>query len=242
MKSGYNAGRGGSKRPRRSEAPLAAGAVIAEVRPDPSKPGCVAVRVRGRKAWRIDEEDATVLRLRAGTLLIGTLPAQLEQAANNCQARLKLQSRLAVRPLSRMEASMLLRRAGAEQEFAKRVVTRFEQLGWINDARLAESVASNEAAKPVGRMRVVARVARRGINSGEARRAAESAVSARKESPLELAQIAAKSQLRKLPPALDVETRKRRVLGFLARRGFDEHTAREATAAVLGRGRSGRDD
>ena len=130
-----------------------------------------------------------------------------------------------------------LRRAGADGEYAAAVIARFEQLGWLDDARLAEAVASAEAARPVGRMRVVARVARRGINTSEARKAAEAAVASRRESQAELAEIAARSQLRKLPPALDLETRRRRLLGFLARRGFDEHTARGAIKAVLAKAR-----
>ena len=209
--------------------------VISEVRPDPAKPGCIAVRARGYKPWRIDDDAATELDLRVGQRLDAPTLARLRQAAANCAGRLKLQTRLAVRPLSRMEAMVLLRRAGAEPEAAKRITQRFEQLGWINDSRLATNVASNEAAKPVGRMRVVARVARRGINSGEARKAADAAVAARRESPLELAIIAARSQIRKVAPGLDADTRKRRVLGFLARRGFDEHTAREAVKAVMGK-------
>lgn len=236
MSGGYGRGRGASKRSRAAEQPVAEGSIISEVRPDASKPDCVTVRVRGHKPWRIDDTEAAALGLAKGTTLTAVLVAGLAQAAANCKARLKLRTRLAARPLSRMEASMLLRRAGAQAEYAQTVVERFEELGWINDAKLAERVASNEAAKAVGQMRVVARVARRGINSGEARRAAESAVKARKESPLELATIAATAQLRKLPPALEVDVMKRRVLGFLARRGFDEHTSRQAVESVLGRG------
>ncbi len=232
-------GWGSSKRKARKEPVSAEGGVVTEVQPDAAKPGCVTVRVCGHKPWRIDDEDALSLGLGKGVTLDAALLRGLEQAAANCKARVKLQSRLAVRALSRMEASMLLRRAGAEGEFAKGVVARFEELGWIDDAKLAERVASNEAARPVGKMRVVARVARRGINSGEARRAADAAVAGRKESPRELAEIAARSQLRKLPPALDMDAMKRRLLGFLARRGFDEHTARETITAVLGRGGRG---
>lgn len=237
MSGGHGRGRGASRRSRADEQPVAEGSIVSEVRPDAGKPDCVTVRIRGHKPWRIDDTEAAALGLAKGTALTAELVAGLAQAATNCKARLKLRSRLAARPLSRMEASMLLRRAGAQAEYAHAIVERFVELGWIDDAKLAERVASNEAAKAVGQMRVVARVARRGINSGEARRAAESAVKARKESPLELATIAAQTQLRKLPPALEVDVMKRRVLGFLARRGFDEHTARQAVEAVLGRGR-----
>jgi len=216
--------------------------VLSEVRPDPAKPGCISIRARGHKPWRIDDDAAAELDLHIGQRLDAPALAKLRQAAANCAGRLKLQARLAVRPLSRMEAMVLLRRAGAEPEAAKRITHRFEQLNWINDSRLAENVASDEAAKPVGRMRVVARVARRGINSGEARKAADAAVKSRCETPLELAVIAAKSQVRKLAPGLETDAKKRRVLGFLARRGFDEHTAREAVKMVLGKDRPSGDD
>lgn len=210
--------------------------MVSEVRPDPAKAGCVLVRVRGHKPWRIEEADAAELGLTAGSVLGADAVVRLERAATNCRAGQKLRARLAVRALSRMEAGALLRRAGAEAGYARGVVDRFVELGWIDDARLAANVAGREAARAVGRMRVVARVARRGIDSGEARRAAEAAVSARRETPLELAMLAARTQVRKLPPGLEAEVRRRRVLGFLSRRGFDEHTAREAVAAVLGRG------
>jgi len=194
--------------------------VLSEVRPDPAKPGCISIRARGHKPWRIDDDAAAELDLHIGQRLDAPALAKLRQAAANC----------------------LLRRAGAEPEAAKRITQRFEQLNWINDSRLAENVASDEAAKPVGRMRVVARVARRGINSGEARKAADAAVKSRCETPLELAVIAAKSQVRKLAPGLETDAKKRRVLGFLARRGFDEHTAREAVKMVLGKDRPSGDD
>lgn len=207
--------------------------IISDFRPDPAKPGCVVVRVRGQKPWRLDQDAATALRLAAGREIDEALLKRIEQAAANCKARLRLQSRLAVRALSRIEAQSLMRRAGAEQAYAAATVKDFEQRGWIDDARLAANVASNEAARPVGKMRVVARVARRGINSGEARRAADEAVAARTQSAAELAEIAARSQLRKLPPRLERDALKRRLLGFLARRGFDEYTARQAIDAVL---------
>jgi SOS response regulatory protein OraA/RecX len=236
MNSGRGRSRAGTKRGRGGEDVSAEGAVVSEIRAEAGKPGCVAVRVRGHKPWRIDDTEVGELGLAKGVVLDAPLLARLEQASANCKAKLKLRSRLATRPLSRMEASMLMRRAGADAQFIKGVVERFEELGWIDDAKLAERVASSEAARPVGKMRVVARVSRRGINSSEARRAADTAVAARKESPLRLAEIAANGQLRKLPPALDVEARRRRILGFLARRGFDEHTAREAVVRLLGRG------
>jgi len=231
---GGKSARGGGRSRSRDAGPDE-GAIISEVQPDAAKPGCIAVRIRGHKPLRIDDTDEIGRELAKGVKLDASLLARLVQAAANCKARLKLQSRLAVRPLSRMEASLLLRRAGAESEFSKSVIARFEQLGWINDERLAESVAASEAARPVGRMRVVARVARRGINSGQARKSADAAVSSRRETQAELAVIAATSQLRKLPPALDDPTRRRRLLGFLARRGFDEHTARQAIVNVMGR-------
>lgn len=212
------------------------GTAITDVQPDAGKPGCVVVRSRGHRPWRIDDDAAADLGIARGRVIDAALLARLEQAAANTKARLKLQTRLATRQLSRLEAGVLMRKAGAEPDYGKRVIARFERLGWIDDAKLAEAVASHEAARPVGKMRVVARVARRGIGGNEARRAAESAVAARRESPLELAIIAAKSQVRKLPPRLDNDTKRRRVLGFLARRGFDEHTAREALEEVIRRG------
>ncbi len=227
-------GPGGRKAGGRAEK-SAEGAAITDVQPDAGKPGCVGVRSRGHRRWRIDDDAAADLGIARGRIIDAALLARLDQAAANTKARLKLQTRLATRQLSRLEAGALMRKAGAEPDYGKRVIARFEQLGWIDDAKLAEAVASHEAARPVGKMRVVARVARRGIGGSEARRAAESAVAARRESPLELAVIAAKSQVRKLPPRLDNDTKRRRVLGFLARRGFDEHTAREALEDVIGR-------
>lgn len=233
--------RGAQRAPKHASARAARGSesrvggIIAEVRPDPAKPGCIAVRIRGRKPWRIDHESAETLGIAAGVTVDSDLLTRLDQAAANCAARLKLQGRLAVRPLSKAEAMSRLRRAGADGAYAAAVIARFMSLGWLDDARLAESVAAAEAARPVGRMRVVARVARRGIGAGDARKAADAAVASRRESQSELAEIAARSQLRKLPPGLDPETRWRRLLGFLARRGFDEFTARGAIDAVLGR-------
>lgn len=208
--------------------------VISEVRPDPAKPGCVVVRIRGHKPWRLDADAAAALGLAAGRAVGDALRARIEQAAADCKARLRLQSRLAVRALSRVEALALMRRAGASGDYARATVEDFVQRGWIDDERLARSVAGAEAARPVGAQRVLAKVARRRVGSGLARVAAEEAVKARTRSALELAVAAARTQLRKLPPRLDAQARERRVLGFLARQGFDEHTARRAVREAAG--------
>ncbi|MBX3402597.1 MAG: RecX family transcriptional regulator [Phycisphaeraceae bacterium] len=209
--------------------------VISELRPDPAKPGCVVARIRGRKPWRIDAEAAAGLGLVAGREVCDTLLERIEHAAANCKGRLRLQSRLAVRALSRIEAQALMRRAGASGDYARTTVEDFVKRGWIDDDQLARSVARAEAARPVGAQRVVARVARRGVGSGLARAAADEAVKARTRSALELAIAAARAQMRKLPPRLGEQARQRRVLGFLARQGFDQRTAlqavREARAA-----------
>lgn len=206
--------------------------IIADCRPDPAKPGCTVVRVRGRKPWRIDDDAAKDLRLAAGREIDDALLTRIEQAAADCKGRLRLQSRLAVRALSRVEAQALMRRAGASGDYARATVDDLVKRGWIDDDQLARSVARAEAARPVGAQRVIARVARRGVGSGLARAAADEAVKARTRTALELAVAAARTQMRKLPPRLDEQARQRRVLGFLARQGFDEHTALQAVRMV----------
>lgn len=119
-------------------------------------------------------------------------------------------------------------RADAESE-----ADRLEAAGLINDAEFARRFVQTQlATKPAGRALLAAKLARRGITGETADTAIAQALAGRDlvADALKLA----RARLRTIKPGTDPDAVKRRLLGALARRGFNAETARRAFEQALG--------
>ncbi|MEM7622504.1 MAG: regulatory protein RecX [Planctomycetota bacterium] len=160
----------------------------------------------------------------------GMMMASLEREERVRLAALRM---LEARPLSSTElAERLAKRKLPKREIGI-VVARMVELGIVDDARLAADVARREERyRPAGPALLHDRLEHRGIEGTIADGAVSDVESRRpvRERATELAQRAAEG----LPAKLSDRQRWGRVLGALARRGFDEETAMEAAGQVLG--------
>ncbi len=144
---------------------------------------------------------------------------------------------VAARDLTRTEIVELLvsRRHGTDVVDA--AIAELEELGIIDDRRVAEAFVRSKMSDGISRVMIEASLIERGIEPGLAASVVHSQAQGRVEDSeaLELARV----RVRTSPANLSVEVVKRRVFGYLARRGYDEETARQAvdTAAdeYLGR-------
>ncbi|MDT4997189.1 MAG: regulatory protein [Pseudonocardiales bacterium] len=134
------------------------------------------------------------------------------------------------RARSRTELATALRRRGVPDEAARAVLDRFAEVGLVDDAALAETVAATQHRERGLAGRAVARKLRqRGIPDADVDRA--------------LAQVDADSErgaaerlvARRLPAlrGADPAARTRRLVGLLARRGYAPALAYEVVRAAL---------
>lgn len=144
---------------------------------------------------------------------------------------------LAVRVLthrarSRRELVDRLTTKGVEPALAEATADRCAELRLIDDHALAESLAHRILAdRPAGRAYIAARLRRRGIPDDTARAAIDEALS-RRDADADALRVA-RARAKTFPPSLERTAATRRLIGALARRGFDPDTARQAVETVL---------
>ena len=147
-------------------------------------------------------------------------------------ARLIALRLLESQPRTRAELERALARRGVRPDAATAVLDRFVEVGLIDDEAFAQAwVTSRHAGKGLGRRALTVELQRRGV-AAEAIGAAVSAVSADDE---EVAARALVSRRLRTMAGLPAQTRVRRLVGMLARKGFSQalavRIAREAVAA-----------
>jgi regulatory protein len=143
---------------------------------------------------------------------------------------------LSVRARSRREIELRLRRAGFEAKEVDEELGRLEAVGLVDDEAFARAVVEHElTVRRAGRRAVGSRLAARGVD----RETIEAALAdARGPTEPERALELARDRARTLG-GIRPEQAFPRLVGFLARRGYDASVARTAARAALGIGGEG---
>ena len=125
---------------------------------------------------------------------------------------------LKFRPRSEVELRQRLLRKGFSQAVVDPLIEEFRRKGFLNDAKFAQYFATQQmTAKPSGRRALLMSLKAKGVDPQLATQAVEMASGGRDE--LEVARevaLARFSHLQGVAP----EAAKRRLFGFLSRRGF----------------------
>lgn len=151
-----------------------------------------------------------------------------EDIAKAVKAAVRL---LAGRSLTRQElVTRLARRFDAA--VAEAAADRLERERLLSDRAAADSGARSELARGASRERAAERLLARGVDHATARRAVIDAAGGRDEG--EAALDLARRRVRMCPAGLEPEAIRRRVFAYLARRGYDEDTARAAVERAVG--------
>lgn len=212
-----------------AERPLPAGP-ISRLEPDPRHAGSVRLYVDRVLYCTVPQETAAAERLAAGREIDPDLHERLGTAAEADAAH-----RVVIRALERSGAARrdlerrLVRRGHAREAVAA-ALDRAERAGLIDDAAFAQHYVQTRAPRGRGPGRLVRDLLARGV----ARELAERAVAEQwPEGPdhAAVASLARKraGQLGDLPrPVL-----RRRLLAFLARRGYAGHEAVQAVSDIL---------
>ncbi|HEY9365182.1 MAG TPA: regulatory protein RecX [Agromyces sp.] len=139
-------------------------------------------------------------------------------------------SRLRRSALSVSEVRAVLVEHGLDDIEVEEWIERYERLGYLDDAKLAEQVVhSHGVRRGRGSGAIMQELGRRGVDNALARAAVEDLDP---ETELENARTVAERRARQLR-GLDRQTAERRLSAFLQRRGYPGDVVREAVRAAL---------
>ena len=200
---------------------------ITALEPDPRRPEAVRVDIDGTRFGAVPRDVASREGLVVGRELDPALQERLAAAADVEAAYRTVLRALEVRSYARGDLGRRLQRKGHSRLAVDAALERVSQLGLLDDTSFAESYVETRASRGRG----PSRLTRDLLSMGVERTIIERALAAhwpegsdRTAVPLALAQKRA-AQLGSLPR----QTKRRRLVAYLARRGF---TGREVTDIV----------
>ncbi|HUR96072.1 MAG TPA: RecX family transcriptional regulator [Gemmatimonadales bacterium] len=206
--------------------------VLTALEPDPRRPGTLRVEVDGVRFGAVPEALARGAGLAVGRPVDAALQEQLTAAADAEGAFRTLLRALERRSFARADLGRRLLRKGHPRPAVEAALERADGLGLLDDAAFAETFVQTRAARGRGPARLVRDLLAMGVERSYIDRAL--AVewpegSDRTRVPTALAAKRA-AQLGDLSRAV----KRRRVLAYLARRGFAGRDISELVVRVVG--------
>lgn len=191
----------------------------------------VWVYVDGERLARITAEDMASLGLRRGVQLNEALLSEVMRRSALVEARTQALRLLARRSRSRAEIRRYLKTKGFDHTTIETVLGQLERQGYVDDAAHARAYAEQLVARGrSGPRAIYAKLRQRGVAAEVAAAATDEAISGADQEAM--AQRLAEKRLQALT-GLDVHTKRRRLYGFLARRGFAPDTISGILARLL---------
>jgi len=181
----------------------------------------------------VDADTVGVLpALRAGTALEGDLVAQLEAAHRFVAVLDRALGSLARARRTRRELAKRLHTHEPDTEIVERALARLESLGLLDDAAVARAEAASRFHRGEGTGRVRQSLMRKGVDRAAIDAAVQAVAGDEVIDEAALCRSAAEKRLRALRSHAP-EVQRRRLTGFLLRRGFSGGMVSDAVRAVL---------
>ena len=206
--------------------------VITALVPEVRRPGTLRVEVDGVRFGAVPEELARAAGLAVGRALEGELLERLTAGADAEAAFRTLLRALERRSFARADLGRRLVRKGHPRPAVEAALERAQTLGLLDDVAFAINYVQTRAARGRGPSRLTRDLTAMGVERGHIDRALAAEWpegSDRTGVPLALASKRA-AQLGHLPRPV----KRRRLLAYLARRGFAGHDISEIVARVVG--------
>lgn len=186
------------------------------------------IAINGEFAFGLHADIVLEHRLREGQLLDTELIAQLLAEDEIKKATMAALNLIAFRSRASGELRTKLREKGYSANAASAAVSRMEELGYLNDADFADRwIENRQEHRPRSRKLLQQELREKGIDAEIiADVMAETEIDEVADA-LALAQKKAAGMM-----ALDVETRQRRLSGFLARRGYGYDVIRQVLEQI----------
>lgn len=215
-----------------AEAPVSGPSCVTGLVPDRRASGYLVVEVDGARFASLSAEVVRDLRIGAGVSLSPEGFAALSRAADSEAAYRVAVRLLAARPRSAFELRQRLRAKGHSVDAVEAATARLRDGGYLDDLEYARNFIEVRVGRGHGRSRILADLQRRGIDRAAAERILASTLDALDVDEREqIERLIAKRQpgLAGLP----VDTQRRRLLGYLARRGFGGHGVLDMVNAAV---------
>ncbi|HYJ78628.1 MAG TPA: regulatory protein RecX [Longimicrobiaceae bacterium] len=206
---------------------------ITALEQDPADAERIRLHVDGAFRLALPAEVVLAERLRSGDRVSEERLAELERRDQAWRAREAALVLLAYRARSAEELRRRLERKGFAPEIARACVDGLGELGMVDDAAFAETfVRDRIRLRPHGRRRLSRELRAKGVDEETATAALDEVMEREEVSDADLAREAA---ARWHPRAGEDDARaRRRLYGFLARRGFGADAIRQVIEEKLG--------
>ena len=204
---------------------------ITALAPDPRRPEAVRIDLDGARFGTVPRELIALEGLMVGREVDPALQERLTQAADIEAAFRTLLRALEIRSYARADLGRRLQRKGHPRPAVDAALTRAAELGLLDDAAFARGYVETRAARGRGPSRLIRDLLAMGVERSAIDRALAAQWpegSDRSSVPLALAQKRA-AQLGSLPR----QTKRRRLVAYLARRGFTGRDITEMVEEVL---------
>ena len=209
--------------------------IITQITEHPRKPGRYVIDVDGQQLAVVTAEALSASKARVGVVVDGTLAAHLQEANELTAAYDQALNLLAFRARSARALQRRLAQKGVTPERAERAIAKLRDAGLIDDADFARQVARSKVSAGASRRRLHQELFKRGVAREIADEAVDQVLEEENVDEVAVAERVARKRLPSLAKA-DSDTRRRRLYGFLARRGHDSETIRVVMKRVLGQG------
>ena len=204
---------------------------ITALDPDPRRPDAVRIEIDGVRFGAVPRQVVTAENLTVGGELDDQLQERLSAAADVEAAFRTALRALEGRSFARGDLGRRLQRKGHPRPAVEIALERLAQLGLLDDAAFAQSYVESRAARGRGPARLVRDLLAMGVERAVIDRAVAGhwpEGSDRSTVPLALARKRA-AQLGPLPR----QTKRRRLVAYLARRGFSGRDITELVDRVV---------
>jgi regulatory protein len=205
--------------------------IIEGLVPDPHRRASIRIQVGGRPVWTVPADVVAELGLVVGVAVPAEAQARLDRAADEEGAFRAAMRALEHRAHGEHELGLKLERKGHTPAAVEAALRRLQALGLLDDAAFVRQYVLARAAKGRGPVRLRHDLASLGI-AREMIQQALAELGSSGEDPLERARALAERRLKSLT-GLPRETRRRRLMAFLARRGYRAE-ARQILEQLLG--------
>ena len=212
--------------------------VIERVAEHARKPGRYRVRLADGRQFLVDADGISASgATREGVDLDTPAVLQLESAHAFVAAFNRALGMLARARRSRREVEQRLQRLGVESAHIERAVTRLESLGLLDDQAVARAEAASRFRRGEGAGRIRQSLYKKGVARPIIDEAIRDVASDEQVNDEALCRDAGEKRLRALQ-SLDPMVQRRRLMGFLLRRGFPGHVVSNVVHALVPRGGS----
>ena len=194
--------------------------VVTQITEHPRKPGRYVIDVDGREFATVNADALVDTKTRLGVVIDDARAARLREASEFVEVYDRALNLLAFRARSSRELHRRLVQKGTPPERAEQVIAKLRDAGLINDADFARQLTRSKLATGASRRRVQQELFKRGVSPEVADSAVEEVVEDEAFSDETSIERVARKKWRTLLE-LDPLARRRRLYGFLGRRGFN---------------------